>query len=109
MPGSLTFYDNVIVLRFEFSADGRNCFFSNAALDVLAFAIFGVQRLSERHCSGHIPRHQQVQSRFGGLEPAGGIQARSELETDLMSSDADRGLGDSLEGGKAGTTRGVQF
>jgi hypothetical protein len=52
--------------------------------------------------------HQKVKSRLGGLEPASRIQTRSELESDFMSPDSDRGLSDAFERREAGPTRRVQ-
>ena len=67
-----------------------------------------VERLRDRQRFGFIAGEQQVQRFLGGFQPAGGVQARRELEADFIRADGLGALGDFFQRHQSGALRGVQ-
>ena len=77
-------------------------------------SIFWRSRFREsRFCAsgmrlGQIAREQQMQRFLGGFQPAGGVQARRELEADFVSAEFGGRLRDLLQRNQSGPLRRVQ-
>ena len=83
-------------------------FLGDAAFDLLAFAVVGVQVLREGQRFGEVAGQQQVQGFLGGFQPAGGVETGGELEADFVGAEPGRGLSDSFQGHQPGPLGGVQ-
>ena len=87
VPGQLAFDDDEIGLRVELGAHRADDFLGDAAFDLLALAVARVQVLRERQRFGEVAGQQQAQGFFGGFQPAGGVEARRELEADFVGAE----------------------
>ncbi len=71
-------------------AHGRHHLLGDPPLDLLALAVLGVEASGGGLGDIGIAGEQQVQRGGGVLEPSGRVQARSELEADLIGADVAR-------------------
>ena len=84
VPEQLAFDDDKIGFGIEPRPHRADDFLDDAALDLLAFAIVGIE--SSGPCgmaSARLARQQQMQRFLGGFQPAGGVEARRRVESRL--------------------------
>ena len=108
VPGQLALDDDEVGLRVEPGAHGADDFLGDAAFDLLALAVVGVELLRDGQRFGEVAGQEQAQGFLGGFQAAGGIEAGRELEADFVGAEQGRGLGDSFQGDQAGALGGVQ-
>ncbi len=108
VPKQLSFDDDEISLGIEFRADGADDFIDDAAFDFLTLAIAHVESLRDGRGFGLIAREEQAQGFLGGFQAAGGVQARGELETDLVGAQRSGALRNFFERDQAGALGRVQ-
>ena len=96
------------VCGIEFGAHGGDDFVGDAAFDLLALAVAGVQLMRDGQRLVQAAGQQQAQRVFGGFEAAGGVETGRELEADFVCAERDRGLSDSFQRDQARALGGVE-
>ncbi len=104
----MAFDDNEVLIRVEFGAEDGDDFMYDAAFDSLALAVVSVEILSEGHGFGKVAGEQEAQRLLGVFKPAGGVEARGELETDFVGPKRGGRLGNLFQGDESGALSGVQ-
>ncbi len=108
MPKQLAFDDDEIRLGIKLRAHRADDFVRHDALDLLAFAVAGIEALRNGLSLRRVTREQQAQRFLRGLQPARGVEARRKLETDFIHPQRGRRLRHFLEGDEAGSLGGSQ-
>ena len=86
VPGGISLHDDQIALRIEAVPYAFSSLLGDTFLDLLTFAILQVEHFGQTLGFGLTVAEQQPQCVLCGFQASGGVETRSELETDLIDS-----------------------